>query len=202
MLWPCKIKYHACVHFVMLLKSESTSYSLADKCTQSDICVCSVRAFFAYISAKKALTRHTRYLAWCLIWLSDKKYVFMIIRCMGPGVLPKGDVVSLVTGQHCSGMYISLCLLSQGSQYLHISRGKIGSICDKEYLISPLVPHISIYISQGKKEVYMIRNISPPLSATYMGLWIRWALVKIMACRLFGAKPLSEPMLGFWQLEP
>ena len=23
-----------------------------------------------------------------------------------------------------------------------------------------------------------------------------------MACRLFGAKPLSEPMLDYWQLDP
>ena len=26
--------------------------------------------------------------------------------------------------------------------------------------------------------------------------------VQITACRLFGAKPLSEPMLSFWQLDP
>ena len=28
------------------------------------------------------------------------------------------------------------------------------------------------------------------------------ALVQIMACRLFGAKPLSKPMLGYCQLDP
>ena len=31
---------------------------------------------------------------------------------------------------------------------------------------------------------------------------IRSALVQIMACRLFGAKPLSKPMLGYCQLDP
>ena len=35
------------------------------------------------------------------------------------------------------------------------------------------------------------------LSATYMRQWIGSALVQIMACRLFGAKPLSKPMLGY-----
>ena len=30
----------------------------------------------------------------------------------------------------------------------------------------------------------------------------RISLVQIMACRLFGAKPLSEPMLDYCQLEP
>ena len=37
---------------------------------------------------------------------------------------------------------------------------------------------------------------SPP-SAAYMRQWFMWALVRIMAWRLFGAKPLSKPMLGY-----
>ena len=44
-------------------------------------------------------------------------------------------------------------------------------------------------------------NSSPP-GAAYIRWWIRSALVQIMACRLFGAKPLSEPMLGYCQLDP
>ena len=44
---------------------------------------------------------------------------------------------------------------------------------------------------------------SSPASATYMRQWT-WllALVQIMACRLFGAKPLSKPILGYYQLDP
>ena len=44
-------------------------------------------------------------------------------------------------------------------------------------------------------------NSSPPCAA-YMRQWIGSASVQIMACRLFGAKPLSEPMLGYCQLDP
>ena len=44
-------------------------------------------------------------------------------------------------------------------------------------------------------------NSSSPIAA-YMRQWLGSALVQIMACRLFGAKPLSEPMLGYCQLEP
>ena len=44
-------------------------------------------------------------------------------------------------------------------------------------------------------------NSSPP-SAIYMCQWIRSTLVQIMACRLFGAKPLSKPMEGYCQLGP
>ena len=43
---------------------------------------------------------------------------------------------------------------------------------------------------------------SSPLSAAYMRQWIGSALVQIMACRLFGAKPLSKPMLGYFYLDP
>ena len=44
-------------------------------------------------------------------------------------------------------------------------------------------------------------NSSHP-SATYMHQWIRSALFQIMACCLFGAKPLSKPCLGYCRLEP
>ena len=39
---------------------------------------------------------------------------------------------------------------------------------------------------------------------TYMRQWIGsvLVLVQILACHLFGTKPLSKPMLGYWQLEP
>ena len=43
--------------------------------------------------------------------------------------------------------------------------------------------------------------ISSPPSAAYMRQWTRSELVQVMACRLFGAKPLPEPMLAFCQLD-
>ena len=50
----------------------------------------------------------------------------------------------------------------------------------------------------GNQETYFSRilfNLSPP-SAAYMCQCTGSALVQIMACRLFGGKPLSKPMLG------
>ena len=39
--------------------------------------------------------------------------------------------------------------------------------------------------------------------AAYMRQWTgRQALVQVMACRLFGAKSLPEPMLTYCQLDP
>ena len=43
---------------------------------------------------------------------------------------------------------------------------------------------------------------SSPPGAAYMCQLIESALVQIMACRLFGAKPLSKPMLDYRQLDP
>ena len=43
--------------------------------------------------------------------------------------------------------------------------------------------------------------LPPPPSAAHMSQWIGSALVQIMACRLFGVKPLSKPMLGYCQLD-
>ena len=44
-------------------------------------------------------------------------------------------------------------------------------------------------------------NSSPPRAA-YMRQWIGSALVQIMACRLFSAKPVSKPVLDYYQLHP
>ena len=52
----------------------------------------------------------------------------------------------------------------------------------------------------GAKPLYEPIN-SPPSSAAYMRQWTGSALVQIMACRLFGAKPISEPMLGYCQFD-
>ena len=47
-----------------------------------------------------------------------------------------------------------------------------------------------------------IRDInSSPLSAAYMRQWTGSSLVQVMACRLFDAKPLPEPMLAYTQLD-
>ena len=43
-------------------------------------------------------------------------------------------------------------------------------------------------------------NSAPP-SAAYMHQGTGSALVHVMACRLFGAKPLPKPMLGYSQLD-
>ena len=40
---------------------------------------------------------------------------------------------------------------------------------------------------------------SSPLSAAYMRQWTGSSLVHVIACCLFGAKPLPKPMLAYYQ---
>ena len=47
-------------------------------------------------------------------------------------------------------------------------------------------------------EAFIPVNSSPP-SDSYMHQWTGSALVQVMACRLFGVKPLPEPMLVYCQ---
>ena len=43
---------------------------------------------------------------------------------------------------------------------------------------------------------------SSPPSGAYMRRWTGSALAQVMVCRLFGAKPLPEPMLTYSQFDP
>ena len=51
-----------------------------------------------------------------------------------------------------------------------------------------------------RSSIIAINSLRP--SDTYMRQYNIPTLVQIMACRLFGAKPLSEPMLPYSQLDP
>ena len=50
--------------------------------------------------------------------------------------------------------------------------------------------------------IYIVDFKLSPFNAAYMRQLIGLKLVQTKACRLFGAKPLSEPMLGYCQLDP
>ena len=57
-----------------------------------------------------------------------------------------------------------------------------------------------MYISTGVMSfLHWAINSFPPCAA-YMRQWMGSVLVQIMACCLFSAKPLSKPMLGYYQL--
>ena len=72
-----------------------------------------------------------------------------------------------------------------------------------------LVPYLTCHVADSLEDwlpiygSYWYHNLnSSPPSAAYMRQWAQQALVQVMACRLFGAKPLPEPMLAYCQLDP
>ena len=58
--------------------------------------------------------------------------------------------------------------------------------------------NIAYWIENHENNTFSL--ISP--SAAYMRQWIGSTLVRIMACCLFGVKPLSKPMLSYCQVDP
>ena len=76
--------------------------------------------------------------------------------------------------------------------YLHEDLHSFDVCCPPEWTVEQTVRFVILKC---------FINVSPP-NAAYMRQWTGSALVQIMACRLFGAKPLPEPMLTDYQLEP
>ena len=84
-------------------------------------------------------------------------------------------------------------------------RKRLGVYCFAQTLLarlnlasgSKLLP---TNVSRHANHIFPVNSHSP--SAAYMRQWTRSALVQIMACRLFGAKPLFKPMLFFFSIGP
>ena len=81
----------------------------------------------------------------------------------------------------------ALCLMI----YIYRQTSNIRPTKYQNLNISRLVLQLSLHnpLKPGVK--------SSPLGVAYMRHWIGSALLQIMACRLFGTKPLSKPMLDY-----
>ena len=77
------------------------------------------------------------------------------------------------------------------------SNGELHIISFQLVLMNLLTIYFSLWWGTSDNEYI---NSSLP-SAAYMHPWIGSALVKIMACRRLGTKPLLQPMLGYYQLD-
>ena len=75
------------------------------------------------------------------------------------------------------------------------------TVSKKYIFVYTIYMQITFHTVQCNRAPKSIFNSSPP-SAAYMHQWIGWALFRTMACCLFGAKPLSKPMLRYCQLDP
>ena len=81
----------------------------------------------------------------------------------------------------------------------HYHQTSPGTFIWEQEIPQPLIIEISLKNLFKCPKVQWV-NSSPP-SAAYMRQWTRSALVQVMACRMFGAKPAPEPMLVYCQLD-
>ena len=121
--------------------------------------------------------------------------------------------------EHLSNFYAEYCLLSlagplprmiSASENVRTTCGKFITFMGT--LLLKCFNHNAAWISNyihykplhALTWTYIFNNCvnSSPPRATYMPQWTGSTLVQIMACRLFGAKPLSKSMLGYCQLDP
>ena len=79
----------------------------------------------------------------------------------------------------------------------HWFRQWLGVIRQQAITWAKVDPDLYLIISPSATVIFN----SPPPSAAYMRQWIRSVLVQTMAWCLYGTKPLSEPMLGYFQLD-
>ena len=70
------------------------------------------------------------------------------------------------------------------------------------YWLLPVVYLHSVFTSERLCVLFFVQLVNSSPGAAYMRQWIWSALVQIMTCRLFGAKPLPKPMLCYCQLDP
>ena len=111
---------------------------------------------------------------WCYVWGKNRS-----------------PIVSSTMGQYCGELFFPMSAWA----CCWINSRIAGGL--RPYY-SPLTVIEMLYCSDILLDTML--NLSPP-SAAYMHQWIGSALVQIMACRLFGAKPLPEPILAYCQLD-
>ena len=105
-------------------------------------------------------------------------------------------------------MWKSLCkpAISVTSQQIVILAYVIAQRCityihGSNQIISNTIAKF-VYVCQNEIHIFLQHNFnSSPPSAAYMRQWTRPSLVQVMACRLFGVKPLPEPILAYCQLD-
>ena len=136
-------------------------------------------------------------------WVNDFEYSSTRSNNIIPESWWDHKMLPLISQRYDFCMEKSTCLITMIISIWYLS-SKFGVHSPQKlhgihsaFLFSSVGSLTSIEIQKKEKEM----NSSPP-SAAYMSQWIRSALVQIMAWHLFSAKPLSEPMLGYCQLDP
>ena len=157
---------------------------------------------------KTALSKRSQMISWGLYFNNDipvdnSSFIYTIIP---PEFTLR--LISAIASQLTDNSTVCLRACSD-EQWIKQQNAALLTLCEGKPLVTNKFPSqrtkiagsVSIAWRRHTRDMVSLFNSSPP-SAAYMRQWIGSALVQIMACRLFGAKPLSKPMLGYCQLDP
>ena len=129
-----------------------------------------------------------KYLTYCGLWWSVAASSIMVNIGSGNGLLPDGTkpLPEPMLTYHLSEVQWQ-------SPEGNLTRDTSAISCWKQ-----LENYLDKMSSKSPRVQWV--NSSPP-SAAYMHQWTGSALVQIMACHIFGPKPLSKPELSYCQLD-
>ena len=111
-----------------------------------------------------------------------------------------GEVSQQCKCHQVNKMFVTGCTASCQNDNIWCSQW--NTIHQHDGISFSMYPKIK-YTTRTRQTVCLLLPLTHlPPSATYMRQWPGSALVQIMACRLFGAKPLPQPVLTYQQLDP
>ena len=106
-------------------------------------------------------------------------------------------------GTNFSEILIGIQTFSSKKIYLKMSFAKWRPFCLSLNVLTYL--NTTLEYKHNMKR-YKFWNSQVPLThlplVPYICMWTGSALLQVMACHLFGAKPFPEPMLTYWPLDP
>ena len=125
------------------------------------------------------------------------------------------DGLSPIRCQACNETMIYCQLGTHSENSSTIMHLKMSSAKYRSFFSASMSQGLSCYIIvmtrlQEDGAITIVLSNHPPwcriyeyeIFIAYMRQWLGSTLVQIIVCRLFGAKPLSKPMVGYCQMDP
>ena len=130
-----------------------------------------------------------------------------------------GNCVEIRRHETCYALFISFSTAGRFALHCNINSARYFNssfvitssmiLSSFKFTLNWICTYISVHVMQSlsiqsayraecrMQRLYLYEFNSSPPSAAYMRQWTGSILVQIMACRLVGAKPLSEPILKY-----
>ena len=127
-----------------------------------------------------------------LLIFSEYHGVYSLLQLPGVKYIIIGESLSHDTTKWRETMFTDCSVVKLVSVLYFVCMGAWGV-----FLVAAIMACVVAHAGSVCAHVVSLFIFSCDPSAVYLRQWIGSTLVQIMACRLFGTKPLSKPMLGY-----